>query len=261
MLWLKGWWETRRGFLIYSVTMITIVIILLHTREPADLAKWTSSLQTRASRWSDASRQLLPLFSSYHGYVWSYWFKMILLIMWPVYAITMGATMVATSCQSITGAPDSAGLFTFSLPVSRRKVLLTHAALVAVEMVLVALAPSLFFFILAYLVGGEVSFGKIVIHALLLSLSGMVFPAFSFLLSAVFNDQRKVLAIGIAVVLALFFPLRPVEEFPWWNIYHVMSGETYFRYGQIPWLGLFASLVLSALMMLAVVRIFERRDI
>jgi hypothetical protein len=39
-----------------------------------------------------------------------------------------------------------------------------------------------------------------------------------------------------------------------------MSGETYFRYGKIPWLGLLASLALSALMMLTAVRIYERRD-
>jgi hypothetical protein len=39
-----------------------------------------------------------------------------------------------------------------------------------------------------------------------------------------------------------------------------MSGETYFRYGKIPWLGLLASLAVSAAMMFAAVRIYERRD-
>jgi hypothetical protein len=90
----------------------------------------------------------------------------------------------------------------------------------------------------------------------------MVFISFTFLLTAIFNSQLKVMVVGIAIALGLFFPFmgHSVEEFSWWHIYHVMSGETYFRSGQIPWLGLLASLAVSALMMFAAVRIYERRD-
>jgi hypothetical protein len=158
------------------------------------------------------------------------------------------------------GGLGAAGLFTFSLPVSRRRVLLTHASLVAVEMALVALAPSLLFPLAFRLIGADVSFGSTVVHALLFTLGGTVFISLTFLLTAVFNSQFKAIAIGFAVVFALLFPIRPFEEFPWWNVYHVMSGETYFRYGRIPWLGLLASLAVSALMMFAAVRIYERRD-
>jgi len=110
------------------------------------------------------------------------------------------------------------------------------------------------------LIGGDVTFGSTVVYVLLLSLGGMIFPAFSFLLMAVFNNQWKVFTIGIAVVFALYFPVRLVEEYPWWHVYHVMSGETYFRYGRIPWLGLLTSLAVSALMIFVAVRIYERRD-
>jgi hypothetical protein len=141
-------------------------------------------------------------------------------------------------------------------------VLFTHAVLVFVEMVLIALAPSLMFPFVARLISGGGPFGSVMVHALLLSLGGMVFISLTFLLTAVFNSQMKVMAVGIAIALGLFFPFlrRPVEVFPWWNIYHVMSGETYFRYGRIPWLGLLASVTVSALMLFAAVRIYERRD-
>jgi len=200
------------------------------------------------------------LLSSYQGYVWSFWFKLMLLMMWPCFALATGVTLVAASCPWMAGGSGAAGLFTFSLPVSRRRVLLTHVAYVAVEMVLVALVPSLMFPIVSRLIGGEVPFGSTVVYALLLSLGGMVFPAFTFLLTAVFNNQWKVFTIGIAVVFALYFPVRLVEEYPWWHVYHVMSGETYFRYGRIPWLGLLTSLAVSALMIFVAVRIYERRD-
>ena len=259
MLWQKSWWETRWGLLLLMGTVLLFAV----WRQPwdqADLAQWTSSLQERAPRWSEDSRRLLPLLGGYYGYVWSHWFKLVLLIMWPVYAVTLGATLVAASCPWMAGGLGAAGLFTYSLPVSRRRVLLTHAVLVVVEMVLVALVPSLIFPITSRLTGGEFPFGIAIVHALLLSIGGLVFISLTFLLTAVFNSQLKIMAIGIAIAFALFFPLRQIEEFPWWNIYHVMSGETYFRYGKIPWPGLLASLGLSALMMLAAVRIYERRD-
>jgi ABC-2 type transport system permease protein len=259
MLWQKSWWETRWGLLIFIGVMLLFAVWRLPL-EQTDLAQWYSSLQKREPIWSEDSRGLLPLLNSYQGYMWYNWFKLLLLMMWPTFAVTMGATLVAASCPWMAGAPAATGLFTFSLPVSRRRVLLTRAALVAVEMVLVALVPSLMFPIASRLIGADVPFGSTVVHALLLTLGGMVFISLSFLLTAVFNSLLKVIAIGIAIVFALLFPLRPVEEYPWWNVYHVMSGETYFRYGQIPWLGLFASLGASALMMLVAVRIYERRD-
>jgi hypothetical protein len=228
--------------------------------EQTDLAQWFSSLQDRAPNLSEDARGLLPLLNSYQGYMWYNWFKLLLLLMWPTFAVTMGATLVATSCPWMAGAPGAAGLFTFSLPVSRRRVLLTHAAFVAVEMVLVALVPSLMFPIAFRFVGADVAFGSVVVHTLLLTLGGMAFVSLTYLLTAVFNSQLIVVPIGIIIAFALLFPIRPLEEFPWWNVYHVMSGETYFRYGRIPWLGLLASLAVSALMMFVAVRIYERRD-
>jgi ABC-2 type transport system permease protein len=259
MLWQKSWWETRWGLSAFMGVMLLFAVWRLPL-EQNDLAQWFSSLQQRAPELSEGSRGFLPLLNSYQGYVWYNWFKLLLLIMWPMFAVTMGATLAAASCPWIAGAPGASGLFTFSLPVSRRRVLLTHAALVAVEMAFVALVPSLMFPLALRLIGADVSFGSTVVHALLLTLGGMVFISLTFLLTAVFNSQFKAMAIGIAIVSALRFPFRPLEDFPWWNVYHVMSGETYFRYGKIPWLGLLASLALSALMMLTAVRIYERRD-
>src|SRR5215510_6154150 len=254
MLWRKSWLETRLLVLAFTGTALLFVVL-----SPLG-TQWVSSLLEGAPTLSEDSRLLLPLLSSHQGYVWLYWFKLALLFMWSVYAVAQGVMLVAASCPWMAGGLGAAGLFTFSLPVSRRRVLLTHAALVGVELFLLALAPSLMFPIVSHLTGGDVPFGSTVVYALLLSLGGMVFPAFSFLLMVVSNNQWKVVAIGYAVVFIFFFPIRLFEEFPWWNVYHVMSGETYFRYGQIPWLGLIASLAVSALMMFAAVRIYERRD-
>jgi ABC-2 type transport system permease protein len=254
MLWRKSWLETRLLVLVFTGTALLFVVL-----RPLG-AQWVSSLQEGASTWSEDSRRLLLLFSSYQGYVWLYWFKLAFLVTWSLYAVAQGVTLVAASCPWMSGGSGAAGLFTFSLPVSRRRVLLTHAALVGVELLLLALASSLMLPIVSRLTGADVPFGSTVVYALLLSLGGMVFPAFSFLLTVVSKNQWIVVAIGNVVVWAFFFPIRLFEEYPWWNVYHVMSGETYFRYGQVPWPGLLASLAVSALMMIVAVRIYERRD-
>ena len=254
MLWRKSWRET------WFMVLVFLGMALLFIAWRPLVAPWVSPLEEGAPTWSEDLRRLLPLLRSHQSSVWSYWFKLMLLMMWPMYAVAQGVTLYVASCPWMGGGPGAAGLFTFSLPVSRRRVLLTHAALVGVELVLVAIAPSLIFPIVSHLTGGNVTFGSTLVYALLLSLGGMIFPAFSYLLTAVFNSQWKVFVIGIVFVFTLFFPIRLVEEYPWWNVYHVMSGETYFRYGKIPWLGLLASLAVSTAMMFAAVRIYERRD-
>src|SRR5262245_55358123 len=258
MLWQKSWWETRWALVTIMGGMILLLAAWNQRLDQADLDKWILELQNRAPGWSEDSRRLLPLLSSYQGYVWSHWFKLIMLTLWPTFALGMGATLAYSSCPWTAGWSGGAGVFTFSLPVSRRRILLTHMALVAFEMVLIALVPSLIIPI-ASSIGTDVHFGNMVVYALLLSLGGMVFLALSFLLTAIFANQWKVLMIGIGVIYALFFPFYTYEEFPWWNVYHLMSGETYFRYGRIPWSGLLASLGVSALMTFAASRIYEKR--
>jgi len=257
MLWQKSWWETRWS-LVPIMGVILVFAALNQRLDQADLDKWILELQKRAPAWSEDSRRLLPLLSSYQGYLWYYWFRLIMLTLWPTVAMGMGATTLLHSSCPWTGS--GAGIFTFSLPVSRRRILLTHVALVALEMVLLALLSSLIIPIASSMFGTDVHLGSALIHALLLSLGGMVFLALSFLLAVVFTNPLKVLFIGIALIYALFFPFYTYEEFPWWNVFHLMSGETYFRYGRIPWSGLLASLGVSALMIFAALRIYERRN-
>ncbi|MGH9769198.1 MAG: ABC-2 transporter permease [Blastocatellia bacterium] len=271
MLWQKSWRETRWTFL-----MVLLVVSLLIAgqdlwRQPdligsASCLPWRPAAQFAQQddpRWGER-KQYLALLRSGSGCVWWYWSS--LQFIWPWYAIAMTATLI-NFLGPLTGAQGAAARFTFSLPVSRRKALLTDAAVVAIEMILVALVASLIYPIAIRLTGRWFPFKGMVIYALLLALGGMIFIAFAFLLMVIFNNKWIVMAIGIPAAFAII-PItgflriwfNPLDELPWWHIYHVMSGETYFRYGRIPWLALLASLAVSAALMFAAVRIYERRD-
>ena len=268
MLWQKSWWETRMGFLMILGWLLVALAVNQVWKEP-DLTGWASWVQHTASDWGKMQPQqderVLALLSAWPGYVWWNWFHS-LMVAWPFYAFAVTVTLTKTLC-SLTGALGVPARFTFSLPVSRRKALLTHSAFVAMAAILSVLVVSLICLIAIRWSGRWYPFGSTVIYALLLSLGGVVYVAFAFLLMVIFNNSWIVMAIAIP---AVFVPVSPLyllrlrvtmlDEYPWWHIYHVMSGETYFRYGRIPWLGLLASFIVSALMMLAAARIYERRD-
>jgi hypothetical protein len=259
MLWQKSWWETRWGFPI----VLGLALLLAAMQQPwkqYDLNIWISSLHKLAPLWGVNPQQLVSLLGNNEGIVWWNWFNGVLLELLPLYAVIVGASFIAYSCPLAGGSRGAAGLFTISLPVSRRRIFLTHAALTAMEIFLVILAPSLFYLIASSLAGRRFSFWNAAIYLLLLALGGMVFLAFSFLLAVIFSNQWKAVIIGVPIVIALHWPFGGFEEYPLWNVYHVMSGETYFHYRHIPWPGLLACLALSALMMFAAVRIYERRD-
>lgn len=261
MLWQKSWWETR-WVLLLCMTILLFFAVWLLSMGHAGLDHWVSSLRNLTTTGREAN-SLLPLLGSYRGYLWGMWFRNQLLITFPIFAIGMGGTFSYSSCPWMSGgaARPAAGLFTFSLPVSRRRVLLTHAAVVASELVMVAFLPSFMFPLVSHLSGlGSIPFGSTAVHALLFALGGMVFLAISYLLIALFNSQWLVMAFGFPVSFALFFPFRIAEGFPRWNLYHVMSGETYFLYGRIPWLELLVWSAIAAAFFLLAVRLLERRD-
>lgn len=203
MLWQKSWWETRWGFLtILGLTLL--LVALTHPWDPLDPARWALRLQQWAppqqgeSGWEE-KRRFLTLLSGWPGYAWMTWFRL-LAFFWPFCSVMITTALVKSSCVPIGAPLSAAALFTVSLPVSRRKALLTLAAVLAIEMTLIALVPSLMYAITIRSTGRWVPVGSTVMYALLLALGGMVFVAFTFLLIAIFNSQWKAVVIGISTV-------------------------------------------------------------
>jgi hypothetical protein len=253
MLWQKSWWETR---LLFWVGLASIFLLsgLTFRWGAYDPAGWVEILHHRASL-SESQRQVLK---SYQGQTWALWYKFLLNFSWANYVAAMGFVCLVTACPWMRS--QGAGLFTFSLPVSRRKALLSHAAVGFGEAVLVAIIPSLLLPVIARFRGQWFSWSDTLIYMPLTILGGAMLFCFAFLLTVILRNYLVALLLVEAVVFALFLPFLFAGERPWWNILGLMAGESYFYHGQIPWLGLLISLAVSALMMFAAVRICERRD-
>jgi hypothetical protein len=252
MIWKKSWWETRWLFLIGLVAIFLLYGLTVGGGH-YDAERWAARLH-RSTNLSENERQAL---NNYQGQTWAIWFKLLLSFIWADFAVVMGAVCLMTACQ---WTPSR--LFTFSLPASRRKILLSQAGAGFGEMFLFALIPSLLLPIIAYCHGQWFSLSSALIYALLMVFGGAVFFCFSFLLAVVLSNWLVAFILAEAVVFALYLPfIGSFGARPWWNVLGVMAGESYFYQRQIPWLGLLISLTLSAVFIFTAIRIYERRDL
>src|SRR5262245_10098556 len=136
MLWKKTWWETRWQLLV-GLAGIFLVCCMMFGWGDYDAARWAALLQ-RSTKLSETERQAL---NNYQGQTWALWFKLLFNFIWADFAVFFGAFSLMTACPWPSSL--AAGLFTFSLPVSRRKVLLSQAAAGFGGVFLLALIPSL----------------------------------------------------------------------------------------------------------------------
>jgi hypothetical protein len=254
MLWKKSWWETRWLFLL-GLGAIFILFIMMFVAD-YDAANWAARLQRNADL-SESERQAL---NNFQGRVWTLWFKLLLTFIWADYAVIMGALCLMTSCYWVP-SQCAAGLFTLSLPVSRRKVLLSQAMVGFSEIFLVALTVPLILPLIARYHGQSFSSKDALIYTLTMVFGGAVFFCSSFLLTVILNNYIMAFILVEAVVIALFMLFQSYGARPWWNPLGVMAGESYFYHGQVPWIGLSISLILSAVFIFVAVRIYERRDL
>jgi hypothetical protein len=238
MLWRKGWWDTREFFQFALALMTLVCVFILKMGGKAGLA-------------------------DYQKMVWALWFRLTMTMMWPILAMFVGMTILR-SVPLLDGPPGATGLFTLSLPITRRKIILSHWAVFAMEMTLISLAQVPLIGAISRFNGHWFPIKDAILYSLFMVIGGMAFVSLSYLLIVIFKNNAWAILVPVVMLnILLHWPrwiIGGYAEYPWWNIFHVMSGESYFHQGKIPWLGLFASLAVSALMMLAAVRIYERRD-
>ena len=148
--------------------------------------------------------------------------------------------------------PRGGALFTLSLPVSRARLIGVRAATGLAELLVIALVSCLVLTLLSPAVGQSYSLVDALVHALCLFVAGTVLFSLATLLSTVFTRRvapgadRPLRATMLAFCEAVFRDLSP------YGLFGTMSGELYFRRGELPWLGLLASVLLSATFLFAV---------
>jgi ABC-2 type transport system permease protein len=251
MLWHKAWVETRWRFLIGlavllcsaggSVLMYPQLMKLLPAVPPPD----PTSLIVRQIR------EQAELMRSYRGYVFAQWFRQNLPQVWTIMAALLGSGGLLT---------QGAAVFTLSLPVSRAQLSGVRALVGLAELFALAVMPTLLVPLLSPAVGQSYAVGDALIHAVCLFVAGAIFFSLAFLLSTAFADVWRPMLLSLAVAVALVGVETYFHQWSIHGVFGLMSGDTYFRTGSLPWLGLFASTAGSAAMLWLATISISRRD-
>ena len=256
MLWYKAWYETRWRFIVGLIllTALSAGLVLFYPMMLRLLGLPEVNAVMKGAAFSDSFQQALAMMSAFTGYIWSQWFGKNLLQIWAVFAILIGSGGLTT--ESTRGSL----LFTLALPVSRRKLVTARTAMGFVQLSVLVFLPSILIPVMAPVIGERFSVKTTLVCSLIFTLSGTVFFSFSCLLSTFFSDLVKPIVIGLCVlfmsVIVTSLPLK-INDY---SVFKVMSGQSYYLKGEIPWIGLLICIGLSIAMFFFAFRNIEHRD-
>ena len=248
MLWYKSWLETRWRFLIGLVLVVCsaagTVVTYPQIRNLMPLVAQTPVVGPLGQQ----IREAVELARTFRGFVWANWYRQNLPHLATLFAILFGTAGLLSESQG--------ALFTLSLPVARHRLLAVRAAAGLAELFILAFIPSFLISLLAPSIGERYPITNVLVHGVCTFVAATVFLTLALLLSTVWSDVWRPLLItlGAALLSALIDPLFHSPGIG------LMSGETWFRSGQLPWGALFASAAFSAVLYALAARNLARRD-
>jgi ABC-type transport system involved in multi-copper enzyme maturation permease subunit len=155
---------------------------------------------------------------------------------------------------------------TLTLPVSRAHVIATRVAVGVSETIVLALAPWLVNLSIAWFKRSPFSVEQAGWCVLLLVGGGTVYFAGAVLMASVVEGEYTAAALTFGLMFGAGYLAENVNGFRALDLYPLMSGAAFIDRktslfpGPMPWLGLFGSLSVAALMLLAAVGSTRRRD-
>ena len=253
MLWYKSWLDTRWRFAIGLVVLMVVgcgtIVDWVATAKLMPLAGAVDTSTEMGRRLKEA----LEVERTFRGFVWWQWFRQNLSQIGTLFAILLGS-------GSILATTDGAALFTLSLPTTRARLVGVRAAVGLSELLVIVVASSLVIPAMSPAVGQHYGVVDALVHSACAFAAGAAFFSFALLLSAVFDDLWRplLIACGVAIVLG-GWELMAWNESPY-GVFHLMSGESYFKAGVVPWLPILVSAAVSGTLTAGAASSLAHRD-
>jgi ABC-type transport system involved in multi-copper enzyme maturation permease subunit len=245
MLWYKSFVETRHWFIL-GLLLLGAQVLALYVAYPVD----------PVNSYPNGALGVLPAemarlrSGEFRGYIWLRWFSTTMLLFWPVFAIALAGTDLEKA-----GGRE----YLLSLPVTRRRIVLTRLAVSLLQIAAFTVLPSLLLSAMAPLRGQHYPVADALVHSSILLVGGLGLIGLTMFLRVVMDDIAAYVAVGGLLVLCLLFTFI-VKDLTPYSILRVMNGADYFFYHRVPWAGLALSASLGGAFILASLAIVERRD-
>ena len=243
MLITKSWLESRARF-VAAATVLAILGVSTVLRAPATIVGWES-----IHRGEQMSYPLYIWLSLSHGF---------LQFLWVVAAVILGlGGLVREESLGSIG-------FSLALPVSRRRHVLTRAAVGAAEAIALGFIPGVIVVGLSPMIGRAYPLSQTLMFATMLVLAGLVFYALGFLLSHVLRGEYGAPAVAMALIAA-FYVVTKLPRLEFLNVFDAMDGKqvlvghTFYLGDTFPIAVTFGSLAVDVLLVaLSVTRVRHR---
>jgi hypothetical protein len=259
MLWKKSWLDTRWRFVLGLALLVVLacgtvfdyrVVLQLRPIVQHSLV----ALDRNAAPSSGVGRALeeaIEIQRTYRGFIWYQWFRQ-----------NLGQTLTLLAVLLGSGGLLSGGsaLFTMSLPVPRRRVLGSRAAVALGELFVLAFVPTLAIALLSPSIGQHYSLVDAVVHSACAFVGAAVFLFAALLLSTEFPDLWRPLLITCVAAVALALVGRVAPTLARVDMFGAIVAEPYFRSGTLPWPALVVSVVASAVLFRAATINFARQE-
>jgi len=255
MLWYKAWLDTRWPFLIGLAILVVLACgNVFEYPTTARLLPLADTLPHGTGIVGRAIDEAIQTQRDYRGFIWWQWVRQNFTQTWTLFAVLLGSGGLLVS-------GSKGALFTAALPASRKQLLGIRAGACMIELLVLAVVPSLLIWLLSPAVGESYSLTTALVHASCMFLAGVVFYSFAVLMSTTFHDMWRpalvtcLVAIGIGVVETV------VRQMGGYGVFAVMRAETYFRSGALPWGGLLVTIAISASLFYAALLNFVQLDL
>ena len=256
MLWHKAWLETRWRFIsaIVILTMLaggSVYDYLATQQLLPGLASATTSPVAESSGLAAAIREAIEVQKDFRGFIWYRTFRDNLSNMGVFFAILLGCGGL------VSESSKGSALFTLSLPVTRKQLLGARTGVGLAELVAISMVPPLTIPILAPSIGQQFSIVDALAHGICIFVVAAVFFSLASFLSTLFADIWRPMLIAIGIACLAAFASFVVPQLA---IFSVMSGESYFRTGSLPWAGFLTAAVIATALLYSAAETLERRD-
>jgi hypothetical protein len=243
-LWHKSWLETRWGFAA-ALSILLIFSLWSVFRFPDSVRGGLRDLQLHnhpnAAVRGVATYTQVEIFEK-------------VTLLWAILSVMLGSGGLLKE-RLLGTAP-----FLLSLPGSRRRLVAVRCAVSIFQAACLALAAYAIVPLAFPLVHQSYPIGLALRYALILTVSGVSFVVYGILISVVLEGGHWPGIIGATTAFLslvagqLSAALRGFAPFP------VLSGESYFRHGLVPWMGMSISLAIASLMLAAALWIVKWQD-
>jgi ABC-2 type transport system permease protein len=248
VLWYKAWLETRARFLASLAGITAVVVLTVHHIEyvfrPVGLTGETYLTAVR--------RNAGEIFRTGQHTLVGIWLLAVILL-------GMGGLIR----ERAVGASS----LTLALPISRRRLVSTQAAVSVLEAISLAVFPWIAILLTMKLGGLPVSFSQAAFYLGLLTSGGLTYLGLSVLVSSSIEGEYTAPAVAYGLTFFSLIVCASVESIrPYADLWRFMGGDNHFSestsclVGPFPWVGALAALFGAIILLMASVVVIERRE-